>query len=170
MRFWADAVDKHDQGYYNPHNRPYQEYDKGEHGVGDEGDDQGQQQGGQQQHGAPGGKGLLDAIGGGGGEAGAGAGAAEELAPLLLAASRDDGSDIVRQFQASGGGCLDGTSASGGAYSDDAIAAQAQRLLRTAGRNYSMAEQRELEDEFHPRGARNLPTDEDLRGTHYVDI
>lgn len=166
MRFWADAVDKHDQGYYNPHNRPYQEYDKGEHGVGDEGDDQ--QQGGQQQHGAPGGKGLLDAIGGGGGEA-AGGGLAE-LAPLLAEASRDDGSDIVRQFQASGGGCLDGTSASSGAYSDDAIAAQAQRLLRTAGRNYSLAEQRELEDEFHPRGARNLPTDEDLRGTHYVDI
>lgn len=56
----------------------------------------------------------------------------------------------------------------GGGHSDDAIAGQAQAFLKTAGRNYSFAEQRELEDEQHYLGARNLDG-LDLRGTHYLD-
>jgi len=51
---------------------------------------------------------------------------------------------------------------------DDGIARQAQRLLRTAGRVYSLAEQRELEEESHPKGARNL-SGLNLAGTHYLD-
>lgn len=77
--------------------------------------------------------------------------------------------DIVRRFQASGGGALANDSASGGAMSDDAIAGQARKFLaKTAGRVYSLAEQRELIEESHPGGARNKPTDDDLAGTHYV--
>lgn len=90
-----------------------------------------------------------------------------EAAAKLAAAGYDDGSDVVRQFQASGGGALNAPASGGGSYSDDAIAKQAQRLLRTAGRVYSPAEQRELEEEFHPKGARNL-NGLDLEGTHYL--
>ena len=54
------------------------------------------------------------------------------------------------------------------ASSNDDIAAHAQAFLRTAGRKYSPEEQRELEAEFHPQGARNLPTDDELEGTHYL--
>lgn len=61
-----------------------------------------------------------------------------------------------------------GSSRGGGSFSDDAIAANAQSfLMRTAGRNYSLAEQRELEDEEHHLGARNLDG-LDLAGTHYI--
>lgn len=75
--------------------------------------------------------------------------------------------DIVRRFQASGGGALNGDQ--GGNQSDDAIANQARKFLaKTAGRVYSLAEQRELVEESHPGGARNKPTSEDLAGTHYV--
>ncbi len=70
-----------------------------------------------------------------------------------IGSATDDHSDIVREFQASaaarelvGGG-----------------------MVRTAGRHFTLAEQRELEEESHPLGARNKPTAEDLRGTHYVD-
>ena len=42
-------------------------------------------------------------------------------------------------------------------------------MIRTAGRKFSPQEQRELEDESHPLGARNLPTEADLANTHYVD-
>jgi hypothetical protein len=91
---------------------------------------------------------------------------AEEVAPLLAAASVDN-SDIVRQFQASGGGCI-GNPATSSGPTDDSIAKQAQRMLRTAGRNYTPAEQRELEEEFHPKGARNLGALQ-LGGTHYED-
>lgn len=80
-----------------------------------------------------------------------------------------DGGDVVRRFQASGGGCIGfEASNSGGGYSDDGIAQQAQRMLRTAGRHYSPMEEAELEGEFHPRGARNL-SDLQLDGTHYLD-
>lgn len=75
--------------------------------------------------------------------------------------------DIVRQFQASGGGALAGSG--GGNFGDDAIAGQARKFLaKTAGRVYSLAEQQELVDESHPNGARNKPNDDDLAGTHYV--
>jgi hypothetical protein len=56
----------------------------------------------------------------------------------------------------------------GGRFTDDDIASQAQGFLRTAGRNFSMAEQRALEDEEHHLGARNLDG-LDLSGTHYED-
>ena len=76
--------------------------------------------------------------------------------------------DIVRQFQASGGGALAG-SGGGGNFGDDDIAGQARKFLaKTAGRVYSLAEQQELVDESHPQGARNKPNEDDLAGTHYV--
>ena len=81
----------------------------------------------------------------------------------------DDDSDIVRQFQANIGNTALGSGAGGGgSYSDDAIAQAAQGFLRTAGRVYSLAEQQELMDETHPKGARNLPG-LDLTGTHYLE-
>jgi len=126
------------------------------------------------------GAGALGGLAEGAGAAAAGEGAAaaagglglgelamEALPLLLLANTEDDGSDIVRQFQASGGGALNAPSSGGGSYSDDAIAAQARGLLRTAGRVYSPAEQRELEEESHVLGARNL-NGLDLEGTHYL--
>lgn len=70
-----------------------------------------------------------------------------------IGSATDDHSDIVREFQAS----LAGQELVGGG------------MVRTAGRNYSAAEQRELEEESHPLGARNSPTAADLAGTHYVD-
>lgn len=75
--------------------------------------------------------------------------------------------DVVRRFQASGGGALNGDQ--GGNQSDEVIAERARKFLaKTAGRVYSLAEQRELVEESHPGGARNKPTDDDLAGTHYV--
>ena len=77
--------------------------------------------------------------------------------------------DVVRRFQASGGGALANDGSGGGNFGDDAIAGQARKFLaKTAGRVYSLAEQQELIDESHPEGARNKPTNDDLRGTHYV--
>ena len=85
--------------------------------------------------------------------------------------SRKGSEDPIEAFYKSGaadaikGG---GSSRGGGSFSDDAIAANAQSfLMRTAGRNYSLAEQRELEDEEHHLGARNLDG-LDLAGTHYI--
>jgi hypothetical protein len=89
--------------------------------------------------------------------------------PLEMVASYDDSSDIVRQFQANIGNTALGNGAGGGgSFSDAAIAEQAQGFLRTAGRVYSLAEQRDLENESHPSGARNLK-ELDLKGTHYED-
>ena len=82
------------------------------------------------------------------------------------AAEEDGGDDIVAAFQRSAGAAAVMGSGSGGG-SDD-IADRALAFLRTAGRKYSPAEQRELEAEHHPLGARNLPNREDLIGTHYV--
>jgi hypothetical protein len=78
--------------------------------------------------------------------------------------------DPVEAFYKSGAADAinSGGSSSGGGFSDDAIAGQAMAFMKTAGRNYSFAEQRELEDEEHILGARNL--DElNLSGTHYID-
>jgi hypothetical protein len=80
----------------------------------------------------------------------------------------DDSSDIVAEFHRTGGIQAIDSGSGGGSYSDAAIFEQARGFLRTAGRNYSLSEQRELEDEFHPRGARNLK-DLDLNGTHYEE-
>jgi len=168
--FWADAFHPDEQGYFNPHQKYDQAYDKGDTGFGQEFDQQQQhdphqqQQGGDQGGGSP-----LDMLEGGGGGSAA-AGLPEELAeaaPMVLAAAYD-GSDVVRQFHASGGGCIGASASSGGQYGDDQIAKNAQRMLRTAGRHYSPAEERELEEESHVLGARNL-NGLDLTGTHYVD-
>ena len=84
--------------------------------------------------------------------------------PAKKAAGRD--SDVVRRFHASGAA----EAINGPTRSDDDIAVQARKFLaKTAGRVYSVAEQEELVRESHPKGARNLPTEDDLRGTHYVD-
>jgi len=184
MEYTADAYNPGEQGYFNPANRPYQDDDSDQYAPENH-----------KSRGELGGKGggsmFGDALGGG--EA-AGAGELAEAAPLLLAANShfalddndpafmderqvlaskggsDDANDIVRQFQASqaaAGLMSGGNSSTSGAYSDDAIAANARKFLqKTAGRNYSMAEQRELEDESHPLGARNLGG-LDLSGTHY---
>jgi hypothetical protein len=74
------------------------------------------------------------------------------------------GADITASFQRSGAAAalMD---PGGGDYD---IAARAQAFLRTAGRKFTPREQRELEAEFHPLGARNLPTEEELQGTHYI--
>jgi hypothetical protein len=82
----------------------------------------------------------------------------------------EDSSDIVAAFHRMGGieAINNSGGGGGGSYSDSAIAEQAKGFLRTAGRMYSLAEQRALEEESHPKGARNL--DElDLAGTHYED-
>ena len=83
----------------------------------------------------------------------------------------DDNSDVVKMFQANFAASVLGNSSSGGTYSDDAIAENAQRQLdamkRTAGRNYTLQEQAELIREAHPQGAGNLD-DLDLDGTHYL--
>ncbi len=79
-----------------------------------------------------------------------------------------DSSDIVAAFHRMGGVEAINNSSGGGSYSDAAIAEQAKGFLRTAGRMYSLAEQRELENEAHPKGARNL-NELDLAGTHYED-
>lgn len=169
--FWSDAFDPGETGYFNPRNRPYQEDDSDQYGPHPH------------HKGKPGGNPAEDAgeEGGGGeaaaaGEGGAGLGELAELAPLALAASRqggfgeeDDGSDIVRRFQASGAGGLmergsNNLSGGGGRYDD--FAGAAQSFLKTAGRTYSLAEQRALEDEEHHLGARNLDG-LDLAGTHY---
>lgn len=80
----------------------------------------------------------------------------------------DDNSDIVAAFQRNAANSALAGPSGGGSYSDDAIAQAAQGFLRTAGRVYSQAEQQELMDESHPKGARNLPG-LDLRGTHYLE-
>jgi len=78
-----------------------------------------------------------------------------------------DGGDIVANFQrsAAAGDIYSQNSYGGG---DDDIATNARAFLRTAGRKFTHEEQRMLEAEAHPLGARNLPTDEDLEGTHYL--
>lgn len=86
------------------------------------------------------------------------------------AASQADSDELVRRFHASGAGnhLLGDSSPAPGQVGDEDISRRAAALIRTAGRHYSPAEQRELEAEFHPLGARNKPTDEDLEGTHYL--
>ena len=83
--------------------------------------------------------------------------------------STDDGSDIVRQFQANMGNTALGAGAGGGGGRFDDFSSAAQGFLRTAGRNYSMAEQSELIREGDKGGARNLGS-LDLTGTHYEDM
>lgn len=81
----------------------------------------------------------------------------------------DDGSDIVRAFQANLGETALGAGAGGGQGRFDDFSGAAAGFLRTAGRNYSMAEQSELIREGDKGGARNLDS-LDLSGTHYEDM
>lgn len=124
-----------------------------------------QDDGGQQPQGPPGGP--------EGEEAEGAEGAMGKMAPELMAvASQDGDSDILRAFHATAGAAAiksgRGGSGGGGGRSDvDIAGAAAQFLQRTAGRNYSPAQQAELVDEYHPEGARNLAS-LDLQGTHYV--
>jgi hypothetical protein len=78
------------------------------------------------------------------------------------------GSDIVAQFHRSGAAqaIYQQQAASDADYF--ASSPYVQGMLRTAGRKFSLEEQRELEEEEHHLGARNLPTDADLAGTHYL--
>lgn len=77
------------------------------------------------------------------------------------------GSDIVADFHRSAA-AGDVLGQGGGSHDDFSSSPFVQSMLRTAGRKYSPEEQRELEAEFHPLGARNLPTEDDLAGTHYL--
>jgi len=80
----------------------------------------------------------------------------------------DDNSDIVRAFRANLDDSALGAGAGGGGRFDD-FSGAAQGFLRTAGRNYSLAEQSELIREGDKGGAGNLNS-LDLRGTHYEDM
>jgi LysM repeat protein len=81
----------------------------------------------------------------------------------------DDGSDIVRSFQANLDDTALGAGGGGGGGRYDDFASAAQGFLRTAGRNYSLAEQSELIREGDKGGAGNLKS-LDLSGTHYEDM
>lgn len=74
----------------------------------------------------------------------------------------DDEDNIVANFQRNAGWLMGGNEGSGG---NDDIAAAAEAHLRTAGRNFTMAEQQALidEDDGQPYDRNNLR----LRGTHY---
>lgn len=76
------------------------------------------------------------------------------------------GGDILASFQRSG--AAGAIMSNSGPTGNDDIANAAQAFLRTAGRKFSPEEQRMLEAEAHPMGARNLPTDDELQGTHYL--
>lgn len=81
----------------------------------------------------------------------------------------DDSSDIVRRFQAHLGETALGAGAGQGAGRFDDFSSAAAGFLRTAGRNYSLAEQSELIREGDKGGARNLAS-LDLAGTHYEEM
>lgn len=85
-------------------------------------------------------------------------------------AAIDDGSaaDIVANFQRNGAAGLMSNAPQPGGSDDIASSPLVQSFLRTAGRVYPEDEQRRLEGEFHPQGARNMPTEDDLAGTHYL--
>ena len=146
----------------------------------DQGDDGNDDNGHDSPQGPPKGSGEEGAgAAGEAGEAAEGAGALGELgelAPLVALASDSDAADddILRMFHATAGAAAikSGGPARGGGrggnHSESDIAnAASQFLQRTAGRNYSPQEQRELMEEYHPEGARNL-AGLDLAGTHYV--
>lgn len=86
----------------------------------------------------------------------------DDAAAVHMAASDDD---IVAQFQRNAAHIL-GNSSSGGDSGFDIAGAANQFLQRTAGRNFSLAEQSELIREGDRGGAGNLDS-LDLSGTHY---
>lgn len=74
-----------------------------------------------------------------------------------------DPDDVVANFQKNAGYLME----SSGNQGDDAIAAAAEGFLRTAGRQFTLAEQQGLIDE-EPVGGPLSPDELDLRGTHYM--
>jgi hypothetical protein len=78
------------------------------------------------------------------------------------------GSDIVAQFHRSGAAQAIYQQQASSDADYFASSPYVQGMLRTAGRKFTPEEQRELEEEEHHLGARNLPTDADLVGTHYL--
>jgi hypothetical protein len=85
----------------------------------------------------------------------------------------DGGGDILAAFHRSGaaGAVMSESPQQQGSTDDFAsspLVQQFNAMQRTAGRVYTPDEQRELEAEYHPMGARNMPTPDDLAGTHYV--
>ncbi|AON96857.1 LysM-like endolysin [Mycobacterium phage Tonenili] len=91
---------------------------------------------------------------------------ADDQAAIHIAASTDD--DIVAAFQRSAGAEAIMSSSGGGTDYDDFSSSPAviAAMQRTAGRQYSPAEQAELIREGDRGGAGNLDA-LDLRGTHY---
>ncbi len=92
-----------------------------------------------------------------------------EIEAYLAEGGDDAANDIVANFHRSGAAAaIQNGQPVGGGSDDFAASPFVQSMLRTAGRNYSPEEQRRLEAEAHPQGARNMPTPEDLAGTHYL--
>lgn len=89
-------------------------------------------------------------------------------ARAVMAAANMSSGDIVAQFQASGGGAVFEAANEGGGQYDDFASSPAvrQAMQRTAGRNYSLAEQDALVREGEKGGAGNL-NQLQLAGTHY---
>ena len=85
----------------------------------------------------------------------------------LSAVADDEGNDVVAAFQRNAGAHLLGSGSDSGASGADDFAGAAERFLRTAGRNFTLAEQQALMDEEAVGG----PLDQselDLGGTHYL--
>lgn len=94
-----------------------------------------------------------------------------------LAAYDDPGvhtaADVVSNFQRSAGALAmmhgqGSESAPRGSLDDFSSSPMVQKMLRTAGRKFTPAEEADLEGEEHHLGARNLPTQDELAGTHYL--
>lgn len=87
-----------------------------------------------------------------------------------LAEDASGGEDIIANFHRSGaaGAVMAGAPAPTGGMDDFASSPMVQSMLRTAGRKFSPEEMRDLEEESHHLGARNMPTAEELAGTHYA--
>lgn len=79
--------------------------------------------------------------------------------------TQQGGADIIANFHRNGAQSVMSNKPAPDDFSGSPFV---QSMLRTAGRTYTPEEQRQLEAEFHPQGARNLPTDDDLAGTHYL--
>lgn len=97
-----------------------------------------------------------------------------ELASYSGDAGADPGmtADIVANFQRSAGALSmmhGGSNAPrAGSLDDFSSSPMVQSMMRTAGRKFTPEEERELEQESHVLGARNMPTPEELAGTHYL--
>lgn len=92
---------------------------------------------------------------------------AEAEQHAVLAAANAGPRDIVAEFQANGGGAVFQQAAATSQYDDfSSSPAIRQAMQRTAGRNYSLAEQDALVREGDKGGAGNLGS-LDLKDTHY---